>query len=42
MLFRLTINKPELLADADHLGDRDLFMAVENDNLIGATYSYDI
>jgi hypothetical protein len=42
MLFRLTINKPDLLGDAEHLGDRELLMAVENDHLIGATYSYDI
>jgi hypothetical protein len=42
MLFRLAINNEELLGDSEHLGDRALFMAVENDHLIGATYSYDI
>jgi hypothetical protein len=42
MLFRLTINDQDLLSDAGHLGDRALFMAVENDHMIGATYSYDI
>jgi hypothetical protein len=42
MLFRFTHNEEALLGDAEHLGDRALFMAVEGDNLIGATYSYDI
>lgn len=42
MLFRLAINEDSLLGDADHLGDRALFMAIEGSNLIGATYSYDI
>jgi len=42
MLFRLTINEGQMLGDAEHLGDRGLFMAVEGDHLIGATYSYDI
>jgi len=42
MLFRFAINSGDFLADAEHLGDRAFFMAVENDHLIGATYSYDI
>jgi hypothetical protein len=42
MMFRFSINNADLLGDAEHLGDRALFMAVENDHLIGATYSYDI
>jgi hypothetical protein len=42
MLFRFTINDENLVGDADHLGDRALFMAVEADHLVGATYSYDI
>jgi hypothetical protein len=42
MMFRFAINNADLLGDAEHLGDRALFMAIENDKLIGATYSYDI
>jgi len=42
MLFRFTINDEELLGDAEHLGDRALFMGVEGDHLVGSTYSYDI
>lgn len=42
MIFRLTINDETLLGDAEHLGDRALFMGVEGTNLIGSTYSYDI
>lgn len=42
MIFRLTINDETLLGDADHLGDRALYMGVDGSNLIGATYSYDI
>jgi hypothetical protein len=42
MLFRFTINNNDLLSDSTKLGDRALFMAVEGDHLIGATYSYDI
>jgi len=29
MLFRFTINNEKALGDAEHLGDRALFMAVE-------------
>jgi len=42
MLFRLTINEEGMQGDAEHLGDRALFMAVDGSNLIGATYSFDI
>jgi hypothetical protein len=42
MLFRFTHNDETLLGDAEHRGDRALFMAVEGDKLIGSTYSYDI
>jgi hypothetical protein len=42
MIFRLSINDETLIGDAEHLGDRALFMGVEGSNLLGATYSYDI